>query len=378
MAQQDGPLSGLKVVEMAGIGPVPLAGQFMADLGAEVVLIARHSGPADPSDINARGKRPVALDLKHPQGLEAAMRLIARADVLIEGFRPGVMERLGLGPDAMLARNPGLIYGRMTGWGQEGPMAQMAGHDINYLGLTGFLHAIGRADAPPPPPLNIGADYGGGTMFLLLGVLAALFERQRSGRGQVIDAAMVDGAAALMALIHSWRARGDWTNQREANLLDGGAPYYGCYECADGRFIAIGPLEPQFFAELAEKAGLPDDLAAARDDRAAWPAQREAYAALFRTRPRDEWAALFEGSDACLTPVLDWDEAAHHPHMAARGTFTAPGGVQQAAPAPRFSRTPTAQPAPPAAPGSATDAMLEAAGYSSDEIAALRASGTLT
>jgi alpha-methylacyl-CoA racemase len=247
-----GPLTGLKVVEMQGLGPAPLAGQFLADLGAEVILVARRSGPADPADINNRGKRSVALNLKHPEGVEAALRLIDRADVLIEGFRPGVMERMGVGPEDCHARNPRLVYGRMTGWGQDGPWAQMAGHDINYLGLTGFLHATGRRDDAPTPPLNIAADYGGGTMFLLFGIMAALWERNRSGLGDVIDAAMVDGASALMSLIHAFRARGQWSEAREANLLDGGAPFYRCYECACGNFLAVGPLEPQFFAELVE------------------------------------------------------------------------------------------------------------------------------
>mgnify|MGYP000743004712 CR=1 FL=1 len=265
-----GPLRGLKVVEMQGIGPAPLAGQFLADLGAEVTLITRASGKADPTDINNRGKRSVALNLKSPEGVEVALALIDRADILIEGFRPGVMERMGLGPDACLSRNPGLIYGRMTGWGQDGPLAQTAGHDINYLGLTGFLNAIGHADRAPAPPLNIGADYGGGTMFLLFGIMAALYERQGSGQGQVIDAAMVDGASALMALIHSMSAGGLWSERREANLLDGGAPFYRSYECADGKFIAVGPLEPQFFAELVRLADLPDDHRASQMDPRNW------------------------------------------------------------------------------------------------------------
>ena len=377
-APRQGPLAGLRVVEMEGIGPAPLAGQLLADLGAEVVLITRRAGGrADPADINNRGKRSVALNLKSAAGLQAALALVARADVLIEGFRPGVMERLGLGPDPCLARNPGLIYGRMTGWGQDGPMAQMAGHDINYLGLTGFLHATGRADDVPTPPLNIGADYAGGTMFLLLGILAALFERSRSGRGQVVDAAMVDGASALMALIHSWIARGGWSEQREANLLDGGAPFYRCYECADGKFISVGPLEPQFHAELLRLAGLPEDHQADQMDRARWPERREAYAAIFRRKTRDEWAEIFAGSDACVAPVLSWSEAPAHPHMAARGSFFRRDGVTQAAPAPRFNRTPPAPPAPPPAPGADTEAVLAEAGYSAEEIAALRAAGGL-
>ena len=373
-----GPLSGLRVVEMQGLGPAPLAGQFLADLGAQVTLITRRSGPADPTDINTRGKRSVALNLKTPDGVALALDLVAGADVLIEGFRPGVMERMGLGPAPCQARNPGLIYGRMTGWGQEGPLAQTAGHDINYLGLTGLLQAIGPADAPPPPPLNIGADYAGGTMFLLFGIMAALYERGQSGRGQVVDAAMVDGASALMALVHGWMAGGQWTEARQSNLLDGAAPFYGTYECADGRFLAVGPLEPQFFAELVRLAGLPEDHRADQMDRATWPARRAAYARLFRSHTRDEWAAIFEGSDACATPVLSFVEAPDHPHMAARGSFVEVAGVTQAAPAPRFDRTPSGPPGPPPAPGADTDPVLRELGLSEDRIAALREAGVLT
>ncbi|MGR3373106.1 MAG: CaiB/BaiF CoA transferase family protein [Pseudooceanicola nanhaiensis] len=373
-----GPLAGLRVVEMAGIGPAPLAGQFLADLGAEVTLIARKSAAAHPADINNRGKRSVALNLKHPEGVAAAMALIAGADVLIEGFRPGVMERMGLGPAECAERNPGLVYGRMTGWGQDGPMAQMAGHDINYLGLTGFLHAIGRADDVPTPPLNIGADYAGGTMFLLFGIMAALWERQTSGRGQVIDAAMVDGASALMALVHSMIAMGRWSEARESNLLDGGAPHYRTYACADGKFLALGPLEPQFFAEMIARAGIDDAQRADQTDPARWPARREDYAAIFRQKTRDEWTAIFDGTDACATPVLTWSEAADHPHLAARQTFVVRDGVTQAAPAPRFSRTPADVPRPPPAAGQDTEAALRAAGYDEDTIARLRAEGVLT
>ena len=373
-----GPLTGLRVVEMQGLGPAPLAGQFLADLGAEVTLITRRSGPADPADINNRGKRSVALNLKHPDGVEAALRLIDRADVLIEGFRPGVMERMGLGPKDCHARNPGLVYGRMTGWGQDGPMAQMAGHDINYLGLTGFLHATGRAEDVPTPPLNIAADYGGGTMFLLFGIMAALWERERSGQGDVIDAAMVDGASALMALIHSFRARGQWSEAREANLLDGGAPFYRCYACADGKFLAVGPLEPQFYAELLEKAGLPADQTATQMQAADWPDRRAQYAEVFRQKTRDEWTEIFDGSDACATPVLTWTEAPDHPHLAARETFTVAGGVTQPSPAPRFARNVPDTPAAPPAPGAHTEEVLSAAGYDAEELARLRADGVIT
>ncbi len=372
-----GPLAGLKVIEMQGLGPCPLAGQFLADLGAEVTLITRKSGRADPTDITNRGKRSVALNLKAPDGVEAALRLVERADILIEGFRPGVMERMGLGPDACAARNPRLIFGRMTGWGQDGPLSQTAGHDINYLGITGILHAIGKKDQPPIPPLNIGADYAGGTMFLLLGILSALFERQGSGKGQVVDAAMVDGAPALMSLVHSFAARGLWSNDRESNLLDGGAPFYRTYETSDGHYMSVGPLEPQFFAELVAGAGLPEDHRASQMNSADWPARHDAYAAVFATKTRDEWTAVFAETDACVTPVLTWAEAPLHPHNRARGVFVEVGGVTQAAPAPRFDRTPAATPAPPRAPGADTDAVMAELGFSPEDIAALRADGVL-
>lgn len=373
-----GPLTGLKVVEMAGIGPAPLAGQFLADMGAEVVIITRKSGPMDPTDINNRSKRSAALNLKTPEGIEAARTLIDRADVLIEGFRPGVMERMGLGPADCHAHNAGLIYGRMTGWGQDGPLAQTAGHDINYLGLTGFLHAIGRADDVPMPPINIGADYGGGTMFLLFGILSALYERQGSGKGQVIDAAMVDGASAMMGLIHAMIARGMWSEQRESNWLDGAAPFYRTYACADGKFLSVGSLEPQFHALLLEHAGLPADHQASQMDTTQWPARRADYAAIFAQKTRDEWAAIFGGTDACVAPVLTWSEAPDHPHLAARGTFTAVNGVTQAAPAPRFDRTPADAPGTPPAPGSDTETLLAEAGLDPDAIDRLRAAGAFT
>ncbi|MEC7762182.1 MAG: CaiB/BaiF CoA-transferase family protein [Pseudomonadota bacterium] len=373
-----GPLKGLKVVEMQGLGPAPLAGQFLADLGAEVVLVTRKSRAADKTDINNRGKQSVALNLKSPEGVSAAMALIEAADVLIEGFRPGVMERMELGPDDCHAVNPRLVYARMTGWGQDGPLAQTAGHDINYLGLTGFLHATGEADRTPPPPLNIGADYGGGTMFLLFGIMAALYERQTSGEGQVVDAAMVDGASALMSLIHTFIARGHWSEDRQANMLDGGAPFYRSYECADGKFFAVGPLEPQFHAELIKRAGLPEDHNATQNVQGEWAGRRADYAKVFKQKTRDEWAAIFDGSDACATPIMTWSEAPKHPHMAARGTFTEVDGVTQATPAPRFSRSTPAPVTAPHAPGSDTDAVLRGLGYDDAEIARLRDAGVLT
>ncbi|CUH67569.1 Succinyl-CoA:(R)-benzylsuccinate CoA-transferase subunit BbsF [Thalassovita gelatinovora] len=373
-----GPLSGLKVVEMQGLGPAPLAGQFLSDLGAEVTLIARKSGRADPTDINNRGKRSVALNLKDPDGVEAALRLIDRADVVIEGFRPGVMERIGLGPETCQARNPALIFARMTGWGQDGPLAQTAGHDINYLGLTGVLHAIGKKDEPPIPPLNIGADYAGGTMFLLLGILSALFERQASGRGQVVDAAMVDAAPALLALIHSMIAQGRWSEDRESNWLDGGAPFYRTYECADGKYVSVGALEPQFFAQLVDLAGLPQDEKQNQYDETSWAQRRESYAKVFATKTRAEWTEIFDGSDACIGPVLSWSEAPEHPHMKARGVFTDVNGVTQVTPAPRFDRTPPGPVGQPPTPGGDTDSVLAELGYDADMIASLRNRGVLS
>lgn len=373
-----GPLDGLKLVEMAGLGPCPLAGQLMADLGATVVVIDRASAPADATDVNRRGKQSVALNLKSPDGLEAARRIIAQSDILIEGFRPGVMEKLGLGPAACHAINPGLIFGRMTGWGQDGPLAMTAGHDINYLSLSGALGAIGRADGPPVPPLNLAADYGGGSMFLIFGVLAALYERSRSGRGQVVDAAMVDGVPAMMGLIHQWLALGRWGQGREANLLDGGAPFYRCYATKDGRALSVGPLEPQFFAELVTLAGLPEAHRADQNDPATWPARRALYAQVFARKTRDEWMAIFEGTDACVAPVLDWDEVEHHPHNAARGTFLRVDGVMQAAPAPRFDRTPAAMPGVPGAPGQDADTVLTGLGYDAATLEAMRRTGALT
>lgn len=373
-----GALKGLTVIEMAGLGPAPLAGQMLADHGAQVTVIDRASGPATPADINRRGKASVALNLKRPEGLAIAKKLILKADVLIEGFRPGVMEKLGLGPDEVLAQNPALIYGRMTGWGQEGPLAQTAGHDLNYLALTGALGAMGDADRPPAPPLNLVCDYGGGTMFLLFGILAALFERGRSGQGQVVDAAMVDGVPAMMGLLHQMRASNLWSDARADNMLDGGAPFYCCYECADGKHISVGALEPQFFAELVRLAGLPTAHTADQYDKRNWAARKAEYAQVFRRKTRDEWAAIFDGSDACTAPVLDWDEAPRHAHNAARQGFAQVDGVTQAAPAPRLSRSGARAPGRPTEPGAETASVLESLGFSAEQVTALRASGVLT
>lgn len=349
------PLQGLKVIEMVGLGPAPFAAMMLADHGADVLRIDRPGaggalGLPTACDLSARGRPAIALDLRSEAGLATARELVDAADVLVEGFRPGVMERLGLGPEACLARNPRLVYGRMTGWGQDGPLAHTAGHDLNYLALTGGLAPIGRPGEPPPPPLNYVADYGGGAMFLLFGVLAALHGVQRTGRGTVVDAAMVDGAAVLATLFHGLRAAGRWQPAREANLLDGGFPFYRCYRCADGRFVSVGPLETPFRRALLDGLGLAADpgfTEAAAADAANWPAQRERLAAVFATRTRDAWAAHFDGSDACVAPVLDWDEAASHPHLAARGVFTRVDGIEQARAAPRYGAGPVPDPTPP-------------------------------
>lgn len=355
MAERTGPLSSLRVVEFSGLGPAPLAGQLLADLGADVITVDRKAAPADPSDINRRGKRSVVLNLKTPEGIAAARALIASGDVLIEGFRPGVMERLGLGPESCPEK---LIYGRMTGWGQTGPWAQTAGHDINYLALTGALHAMGSADAPPVPPLNMVADYGGGTMFLLLGILSAVIERGVTGKGQVVDAAMVDGVPAMMGLIHGMLAQNKWTEERAANWLDGAAPFYRCYTCADGKFLAVGALEPQFYAILLEKLDLPAEYATTQNDTATWPARTAEFAAIFATRSRDDWAAHFDGSDACVAPVLRFSEVPDHPQMATRGNMLRVDGVLQSGHAPRFGAGAPEMPSPPRAIGADTDAVL--------------------
>jgi len=373
-----GPLKGLRILEFAGIGPGPFCGMLLADLGAEVVRLDRKEGPPGTrQDFVGRGRRSLALDLKSPAAVQAALRLVEGADALIEGFRPGVMERLGLGPEACLARNPRLVYGRMTGWGQDGPLAQAAGHDINYIALTGALWSIGRPGERPVPPLNLVGDYGGGGMLLALGMLAALLEAKGSGRGQVVDAAMVDGAALLMAPIYAMLARGRWRNERGANMLDGAAPWYDTYECADGRYIAVGPIEPQFFDLMIAKLGLDPARFAGRMEPANWPALRAELAAVFCTRTRDDWAALFEGTDACVAPVLDLHEAPAHPHNKARGTFQQREGAVQPAPAPRFSRTPAEPGLPPPLRGEHTEQVLADWGFSGAEIAALRQAGAI-
>ena len=376
-----GPLTGLRVVELASIGPGPMCAMLLADLGAEVLRIDRTepSGLGVPLDtrfdVTGRNRRSLALDIKQPAGRDAALRLIDRADVLIEGWRPGVAERLGLGPEVCLARNPGLVFGRMTGFGQAGPLAQAAGHDLNYIALTGALHAIGGG-AKPVPPLNLVGDYGGGALYLAFGLLAAIFERSRSGQGQVVDAAMVDGASSLMSIFFGMAAAGRWdTDARAANLLDGGAPFYDTYATADGRWVSIGALEPKFFAELVQRIGLDPSFVRRQYDRRCWPEMRAAIAALIQARSRDEWSALLEGSDACFAPVLTLAEVARHPHAQARQAYTEVAGVVQPAPAPRFSRSQPAQPSPAVAAGTHTLAVLAELGFSDAEISALQASG---
>ncbi|MFD5479222.1 CaiB/BaiF CoA transferase family protein [Streptomyces hawaiiensis] len=352
-----GPLTGVRVVELAGIGPGPFAAMLLADLGADVVRVDRPGGPAlaiDPAyDVTNRNKRSVVVDLKAPDGPDQVLDLAARADILVEGNRPGVAERLGVGPEPCHARNPRLVYGRMTGWGQDGPLAQRAGHDIAYIAPTGTLGMIGRPDEPPAVPANLLGDYAGGSLYLVVGVLAALNHARATGTGQVVDAAIVDGTAHLATMIHGMLAAGGWQDRRGANLLDGGCPYYGTYETADGRYMAVGALEPQFYAEFLAVLGI-EDQGAARKDVARWGELREQVAARFKTRTRDEWTAVFDGSDACVAPVLSLREAPHHPHLAARGTFTDHGGITQPAPAPRFSVTATSVRTGPARPGADT------------------------
>lgn len=378
-ADRQGPLSGVKVVELAGLGPAPFCGMLLADLGAEVLRIdragARSAGAAmfDPAkDILQRGRQAVALDLKSADGQAAALRLIGEAEILIEGFRPGVTERLGLGPDACLARNPRLVYGRITGWGQDGPLAPTAGHDINYLGLSGALHSIGRAAGGPVPPLNLVADFGGGAMLLAAGVLAALVRARADGRGQVVDAAMTDGCALLQAMTLTLRAMGRWQDRRQANLLDGGAPRYDTYVCADGRHVAVGALEPQFYRLLLEGLGLAGDPAMEHpDDRSRWPAQRERIAAAFARQSRDQWCQHFEGSDACVSPVLSLAEAPSHPHNLARKTFVTANGLLQPAVAPRFSVSRVTDPPPLPGPVGNDAAALRRWGWTEADITAL-------
>ena len=378
-----GALDGVRVIELAGIGPGPFCGMMLADMGAEVVQVDRagavRGGDPErpPGNVNARGRRSIGIDLKSPEGVETVLRLVEGADMLFEGFRPGVAERLGVGPDDCLARNPALVYGRMTGWGQEGPYASMAGHDINYIALAGVLAHLGRHDSGPVPPMNLVGDFGGGGMYLAFGMVCALLEARTSGQGQVVDAAMVDGAASLMSFIHGMLASGFHTPERGVNMLDTGAHFYDVYECADGGWISIGSIEPQFYAELVEKLGLDPERFGNQLDRSLWPELTEEVAAVVLTKTRDEWDAILEGSDVCYAPVLTAAEAAGHHHNVARGTFIEVGGITQPGPAPRLSRTPGEVRRPPAHAGQHTDELLAEAGFTDDEVAALRDSGAV-
>ena len=372
-----GPLSSLKIIEMVGLGPAPLAGQLLADLGAEVIVIDRKSGMDISQEVNRRGKQSIALNLKNEIGIETALKLIEKSDILIEGFRPGVMERLGLSPKICLEANPKLIYARMTGWGQTGPLSHSAGHDLNYLAITGALHAMGKNGEPPVPPLNLVADYGGGSMFLIMGILSAVIERGISGKGQIVDAAMCDGVPAMMGMIHSMLAQGTWVNNREDNFVDGGAPYYRCYTCADGKYLSVGCIEPQFFAEFLKLAKLDEGLAKDQNDKSKWPAVHALFEETIAKKSRDEWAALFEGTDACVAPVLDFEEAANYPHNVARNAFVIQNNVTQTSPAPRFSRSKTPLPKAAQHTGQEATQILKASGLSETEIKALASDGIL-
>jgi alpha-methylacyl-CoA racemase len=376
-----GPLSGVRVLELAAIGPAPMCCMLLADLGAEVLSVDRIDGAPElfPAaarfQVLRRGRRSAGLDVKSKDGRDALLKLVERADVMVEGFRPGVVERLGLGPAECHARNPRLVYGRMTGWGQEGPLADTAGHDIDYLALTGALDAIGRADQPPVVPLNLVADFGGGALYLAVGILSALVERQRSGLGQVVDAAMVDGVAHLTTMFHGLMAAGAWKEERGKNFIDGGAPFYDVYRARDGKYLAVGALEPRFFATFARLIGLTDEDRARQFAPAEWPVLRASIGARISDKTRDEWCAVFLGSDACVAPVLSWAEAKVHPHLRARGTFVEVDGVVQPAPAPRFSRTKPETPKSAHEPGADTWAALSEWGLSEEECARLRESG---
>jgi alpha-methylacyl-CoA racemase len=379
-----GPLAGMKVVELAGIGPGPFCAMLLSDLGAEVVRIDRRepSGLGVPrphgSDLLNRGRKSVALDMKTPEGVETVLRLAAQADALIEPFRPGVAERLGVGPDDCFARNPKLVYGRMTGWGQTGPLAKAAGHDLNYIAISGVLHAIGPRGGAPVPPLNIAGDFGGGALYLAFGMMAAIWEAQRSGKGQVVDVSMVEGAASLITGFYGLRGFGAWTDKRGDNIIDGGAPFYSVYEAKDGKYVTLGAIEAKFYALMLDALGLAGDPV--MDDQMnkdKWPAQREKIAAVMATKTRDEWTALLEGTDICYAPVLDMGEVKDHPHNAARGSFVEIDGYLQPGPAPKFSRTKAEIQGPPVAPGTHTREVLEGWGFGSDEIDALEAAGAV-
>lgn len=378
MAQGNGPLAGVKVVLLGGIGPAPFCAALLSDLGADVVRIDRITAtdgglPVEPRfNLLNRGQRSIAMDLKKTEAIAAVMRLVAEADATLEGFRPGTAERLGIGPDACLAVNPRLVYGRMTGWGQDGPLAQEPGHDINYISLTGILHSIGREGEAPAIPLNIAGDFGGGSLYLAVGLLSGIIESRQSGKGQVVDAAMVDGSASLIALLYGIHAAGYWEDRRGVNRLDSGAPFYNVYETADGKYVSIGANEERFYANALNLLGLQDTNLPEQHDKSGWPLLKEKFAAAFKTKTRDEWAELALGKETCITPILSLSEVPHSPHIKARDTFVEVDGVVQPAPAPRFSRTPGKIQRAPAKPGQHSDEILTDWGFSDEEIAALR------
>lgn len=379
-----GPLSGLRIIELEGLGPAPFAGMMLADMGAEVISITRKSAPADAkveNSISERGKKSIALNLKDPRAIEAVLKLCESADALIEGFRPGVTERLGIGPEECMARNPKLVYGRMTGWGQTGPMSQMAGHDINYISLSGALHGIGRAGEKPVPPLNLVGDFGGGGMYLAFGVVSALLEATRSGKGQVVDTSMVEGSASLMHMMYGSLNTGmfDWQDERGVNLLDTGAHFYDTYETRDGKYMSVGPIEPQFYHLLKEKMELDDAEFEPQFDMARWPALKDRMTGVFLTKTRDEWCEIFDGTDACVAPILSMTEAPQHPHNIARKSFIEVDGHIQPGPAPKFSRTaPEVTKGAPRRGGDTESVLNGVAGYDEATIAALRADGVLS
>jgi alpha-methylacyl-CoA racemase len=377
-----GPLSGIRIIELAGIGPGPLAAMVLGDLGADIIRVDRINSSfvlnvAPKYAVHTRNRRSIAIDLRKPEAADVVLRLVAAADGLIDPFRPGVVEGLGIGPQPCLKRNPKLVYGRITGWGQDGPLADRAGHDINYIALAGVLGAIGRKGETPVPPLNLVADYGGGGMLLAVGMLAGLIESMKSGRGQVVDAAMIDGAALLLGMITGLRGAGLWSEARGTNLLDSGAHFYEVYETKDSKHVAVGAIEPQFYAALIEKLGLAGEALPAQMDRASWPAMKSRFATIFKTKTRDEWCTIMDAADTCVAPVLSVDEAPTHPHARARGAFIEVDGAVQPAPAPRFSRTPSAAPTVAPKPGAHTNELLTEAKFSPDEIAALRAMGAV-
>ncbi len=378
-----GPLEGIKLLEIAGIGPGPFCAMMLSDMGADVIRVDRANRVADefpenrPMDLLNRGRRSIGVDLKSPEGVETVLRLVEKTDGLLEGFRPGVMERLGLGPDVCLKRNPGFVYGRMTGWGQEGPWSQMAGHDINYISIAGALHPIGHKGERPVPPLNLVGDFGGGGLMLAFGIVCALIERQKSGKGQVIDAAMIDGASVLMTMFHGMTQMGMWVEETGTNLLDTGSHFYDTYECSDGKYISVGAIEPQFYAEMLRLSGLDKEKLPGQMNRMAWDDAKETMAKVFKTKTRDEWAEVFDGSDACVAPVLTMTESREHPQMKTRNGYVEVAGIQHAAPAPRFDRTSAEIQGPPRWPGEDTETVLSDYGFSVEEITSLREKGAV-